>query len=176
MKKSLFLTVISLFMAVAVHAQKFALVDMEYILGNIPAYEQANKQIESASKQWQAEVDKLAQEAKQLFSAYQAKVETMSKAERQKSEEAVIAKEKAASDLRRKYFGPEGELQKKQQQLLQPPKTRSMKRLKPSLPAAAMPPLSTVPRPAAYFLPAPTSTSAMRYWTKWDIIINSFHN
>src|SRR5574344_831071 len=105
MKKSLFLTVISLFMAVAVHAQKFALVDMEYILGNIPAYEQANKQIESASKQWQAEVDKLAQEAKQLFSAYQAKVETMSKAERQKSEEAVIAKEKAASDLRRKYFG-----------------------------------------------------------------------
>ena len=120
MKKSLFLTVISLFMAVAVHAQKFALVDMEYILGNIPAYEQANKQIESASKQWQAEVDKLAQEAKQLFSAYQAKVETMSKAERQKSEEAVIAKEKAASDLRRKYFGPEGELQKKQQQLLQP--------------------------------------------------------
>ena len=114
MKKSLFLTVISLFMAVAVHAQKFALVDMEYILGNIPAYEQANKQIESASKQWQAE------EAKQLFSAYQAKVETMSKAERQKSEEAVIAKEKAASDLRRKYFGPEGELQKKQQQLLQP--------------------------------------------------------
>ena len=120
MKKSLFLTVFSLLLAVTVQAQKFALVDMEYILGNIPAYEQANKQIESASKQWQAEVDKLAQEAKQLFSAYQAKVETMSKADRQKSEEAVIAKEKAASDLRRKYFGPEGELQKKQQQLLQP--------------------------------------------------------
>lgn len=120
MRKSLILTVISLLTAVTVQAQKFALVDMEYILGSIPAYEQANLQIENASKQWQAEVDKLAQEAKKLYTDYQAKVENMSKAERNKSEEAVIAKEKAANDLRRKYFGPEGELYKKREQLLQP--------------------------------------------------------
>ena len=120
MRKSLILTVISLLTAVAVQAQKFALVDMEYILGSIPAYEHANLQIENASKQWQAEVDKLAQEAKKLYADYQAKVENMSKAERNKSEEAVIAKEKAANDLRRKYFGPEGELYKKREQLLQP--------------------------------------------------------
>lgn len=120
MRKSLILTVISLLTAVAVHAQKFALVDMEYILGNIPAYEQANKQIENASKQWQAEVDKLSQEAKKLYADYQSKVENMSKNERTQSEEAVIAKEKAASDLRRKYFGPEGELYKLREQLLQP--------------------------------------------------------
>ena len=120
MRKSLILTVISLLTAVAVQAQKFALVDMEYILGSIPAYEQANLQIENASKQWQAEVDKLAQEAKKLYADYQAKVENMSKAERNKSEEAVIAKEKAANDLRRKYFGPEGELYKKRQTLLKP--------------------------------------------------------
>ena len=120
MRKSLILTVISLLTAVAVHAQKFVLVDMQYILGNIPAYEQANQQIENASKQWQAEVDKLAQEAKKLYADYQAKVESMSKADRSKSEEAVIAKEKAANDLRRKYFGPEGELYKKREQLLQP--------------------------------------------------------
>ena len=120
MRKSLILTVISLLTAVAVQAQKFALVDMEYILGSIPAYEQANLQIENASKQWQAEVDKLAQEAKKLYADYQATVENMSKAERNKSEEAVIAKEKAANDLRRKYFGPEGELYKKREQLLQP--------------------------------------------------------
>lgn len=120
MRKSLILTVISLLTAVAVQAQKFALVDMEYILGSIQAYEQANLQIENASKQWQAEVDKLAQEAKKLYADYQAKVENMSKAERNKSEEAVIAKEKAANDLRRKYFGPEGELYKKREQLLQP--------------------------------------------------------
>ena len=120
MRKSLILTVISLLTAVAVHAQKFALVDMEYILGNIPAYEQANKQIENASKQWQAEVDKLSQEAKKLYADYQSKVENMSKNERTQSEEAVISKEKAASDLRRKYFGPEGELYKLREQLLQP--------------------------------------------------------
>lgn len=38
-------------------AQKFALVDMEYILKNIPAYERANEQLTQVAKKWQAEVD-----------------------------------------------------------------------------------------------------------------------
>ena len=38
-------------------AQKFALVDMEYIFKNIPAYERANEQLNQVSKKWQAEVE-----------------------------------------------------------------------------------------------------------------------
>ncbi len=38
-------------------AQKFALIDMEYILKNVPAYERANEQLNQVSKKWQAEVE-----------------------------------------------------------------------------------------------------------------------
>ena len=44
-------------------AQKFALVDMEYIFKNIPAYERANEQLNQVSKKWQAEVEALNTEA-----------------------------------------------------------------------------------------------------------------
>ena len=49
--------------AMTASAQKFALVDMEYILKNIPAYERANEQLNQVSKKWQAEVDALSTEA-----------------------------------------------------------------------------------------------------------------
>ena len=65
MRKSLFITFLLLVTCLTVRAQRFALIDMEYILRNIPAYESANQQLEQSSKKWQAEVDKLAQEAKQ---------------------------------------------------------------------------------------------------------------
>ena len=57
--------------AVTMQAQKFALVDMEYILKNIPAYERANEQLNQVSKQWQAEVDALTTEAQTLYKNYQ---------------------------------------------------------------------------------------------------------
>ena len=55
------------FLPLSVSAQKFALVDMEYILKNIPAYERANEQLSQVSKQWQAEVDALTTEAQTLY-------------------------------------------------------------------------------------------------------------
>ncbi len=63
----------------SVNAQKFALVDMEYILKNIPAYERANEQLNQTSKQWQAEVDALTTEAQTLYKNYQNEVVFLSK-------------------------------------------------------------------------------------------------
>ena len=57
--KKLLLMLVMAASAVTMQAQKFALVDMEYILKNIPAYERANEQLNQVSKQWQAEVDPL---------------------------------------------------------------------------------------------------------------------
>ena len=55
---------------------------MEYILKNIPAYEQANQQLEQASKQWQAEIEKAGEEAKSLYENYQATAKNLSDAQR----------------------------------------------------------------------------------------------
>ena len=52
-------------------AQKYALVDMEYILKNIPSYEMANEQLNQVSQRWQKECDDKAAEAKTMYKNYQ---------------------------------------------------------------------------------------------------------
>ena len=107
-------------MAMTASAQKFALIDMDYILKNIPAYERANEQLNQVSKKWQAEVDALNTEAQTMYKNYQNQVVFLSQEQKQKRQDAIVAKEKDASELKKKYFGPEGELFKKRESLMSP--------------------------------------------------------
>ena len=116
---ALFTLLCSLFVSPA-RAQKFALVDMEYILKNIPAYERANEQLNQVSKKWQAEVDALTTEAQTLYKNYQNEVVFLSAEQKKAKQDAIMEKEKQASELKRKYFGPEGELFKKRTSLMTP--------------------------------------------------------
>lgn len=120
MKKSIFALFLLFAAAFTAQAQKYALIDMEYILEQIPAYERANNQLEQASQKWQAEVEKISKEAQTLYKNYQSVAASLSDAQRTQREEAIVAKEKAAAELRRKYFGPEGEMYKLQEELIQP--------------------------------------------------------
>ena len=104
----------------AAQAQKFATVDMGYIMKNIPAYESANEQLNQVSKKWQAEVDAKMKEVQQLYKNYQTELVFMSDEMKVKREEEIVAKEKAAQELKRSYFGPEGELFKKRESLMKP--------------------------------------------------------
>ena len=106
--------------ALQANAQKFVLVDMEYILKNIPAYERANEQLNQVSKKWQAEVETLATEAQTLYKNYQNEAVFLSEEQKTKQEEAIVAKEKEAAELKKKYFGPDGELFKKRESLMTP--------------------------------------------------------
>ena len=101
-------------------AQKWAMVDMEYILKHIPAYERAGEQLNQVSKKWQAEVEVLQEEAQTMYKKYQAEAVFLSNEQKKQSEDAIIAKEREASDLKKKYFGPEGELFKKRESLMAP--------------------------------------------------------
>ena len=104
----------------SMQAQKFALVDMDYILKNIPAYERANEQLAQVSKKWQAEVDALTTEAQTLYKNYQNEVVFLSAEQKKAKQDAIVEKEKQAAELKRKYFGPEGELFKKRTSLMSP--------------------------------------------------------
>ena len=101
-------------------AQKFALVDMDYILKNVPAYERANEQLAQVSKKWQAEVDALTTEAQTLYKNYQNEVVFLSAEQKKAKQDAIMEKEKQAAELKRKYFAPEGELFKKRTSLMSP--------------------------------------------------------
>ena len=120
MKKIISLAALMCLFCITAGAQKFALVDMEYILNRIPAYERANEQLNQFSKRWQAEVEALNLEAQTLYKNYQNESLFLSEEQKAKKEEEIVAKEKQASDLKRQYFGPDGELYKKQESLMAP--------------------------------------------------------
>ena len=120
MKRILFTLLCVFAVVVSASAQKFALVDMEYILKNIPAYERANEQLNQVSRKWQAEVEALNTEAGTMYKNYQNEVVFLSQEQKQAKQEAIMQKEKEASDLKKKYFGPEGELFKKRESLMSP--------------------------------------------------------
>ena len=119
-KKKILMMVAFMAMAIGAHAQKFALVDMEYIFKNIPAYERANEQLNQVSKKWQAEVEALSVEAQTLYKNYQNEVVFLSQEQKKARQDAIMAKEKEAAELKKKYFGPEGELFKKRTSLMTP--------------------------------------------------------
>ena len=120
MKKLTFALLMMLACTAGAYAQKFALIDMEYILKNVPAYEMANEQLNQISQRWQKEVEAKAAEAQTMYKNYQSDMVFLTDDQKAKKEEAIVAKEKEASELRYKYFGPEGELYKKRQSLMQP--------------------------------------------------------
>lgn len=120
MKKFAILLVVIIAAAASASAQKFALVDMEYILKNVPAYEMANEQLNQLSQRWQKEVEAVGVEAQNMYQNFIADKVFLTDEQIKKREEEIVAKEKEATELRYKYFGPEGELYKKRQSLLKP--------------------------------------------------------
>ena len=120
MKKVIFIILASMACAITATAQKYALVDMEYILKNIPAYEMASEQLNQVSQRWQREVETVAKEAETMYKNYQSEMVFLTDDQKKKREEEIVAKEKEATELRYKYFGPQGELYKKRQSLIKP--------------------------------------------------------
>lgn len=119
-KKLLLAAFMAAVASVAAQAQKFALVDMEYVFKNIPAYEMANEQLNQLSQRWQKEVESVGKEAENMYQSYLADKVFMTDDQIKRREEQIALKEKEAAELRYQYFGPEGELYKKRQSLLKP--------------------------------------------------------
>lgn len=120
MKRIILAVVVALGTFAAAQAQKFALVDMEYILSNMPSYEVANNQLEQLSQRYQKEVEALNREAETLYNNFKSQMPFLTDDQKKAQEEAIVAKEKEAAELRAKYFGPDGELYKKRQTLMEP--------------------------------------------------------
>ena len=124
MKRMILLSLFCLAGIVMANAQRFALIDMEYIMENIPEYQQANNELELASQQFQKAIEAKAKEAETLYLAYQKASNSLSATQRTQKEEAIVAKEREAAELRKKYFGPEGEMAQKQEALIAPIQNR----------------------------------------------------
>jgi len=102
------------------NAQKFAYVDSEYILAQMPSYKSAQKQLDELSKEWQQEVDAMFDEIDKLYKQYQAEKVLLTKDMQTKRENEIIEKERAAKKYQNDKFGYEGELFKKRAELIKP--------------------------------------------------------
>lgn len=121
MKKAIGLIGLFITFALAsVNAQQYALIDMEYILNRIPAFENANKQLESLSKMWQEEIDAEVSLVDAMYKQYQADLSFLAGEEKTKRENEIVAKENQIQELRNKYFGTQGELFSQQEKLIKP--------------------------------------------------------
>lgn len=120
MKKRILSLLVLSFVMCTLSAQKIVYVDMAYILKNLPQYESANEQLSMMSRRWQKEIDQLSQEAKVMVSNYQTEQIFLSEDMKQKREAEILQKENESLELKRKYFGQEGELFKKRESLIKP--------------------------------------------------------
>lgn len=130
MKKIIVLTMLVLATTFSGVAQKFAFVDSEYIRNNIPAFTAAQQQLDKLSEGWEKEVADGYAAVETMYKDYQAEVVLLSQDQKKKREESIITKEKEVKDLQNKYFGMEGELYKKREELVKPIQDEILKAIK----------------------------------------------
>tara|TARA_B100001540_G_scaffold180780_1_gene159451 strand:+ start:932 stop:1441 length:510 start_codon:yes stop_codon:yes gene_type:complete len=119
--KQLILSIIITFSSFTlVHAQKFAYVDTDYILKKIPEFKQAQEKLDQISIDWQKEIENKYAEVEEMYRAYQQEKVLLTDDMKIRREEAIMNKEKKAKELQKKYFGPEGDLYIKRQELIKP--------------------------------------------------------
>ncbi len=119
MKKYILLTFLFT-LTLGLSAQKYGFVDTEYILKNVPAYEAANEQLNQESQKWQKEIEAIYSEVETMYQNYQTESVFLSNEMKVKKEEEIVSKEKEARALQTKYFGPNGELNKRRETLIKP--------------------------------------------------------
>nr|NQU93437.1 OmpH family outer membrane protein [Bacteroidota bacterium] len=114
------LTAIFLISAGTAFSQKMGYVDTDYILQNIPEYQDAQNEIEDLSKQWQEEIEEMFAEVDRMYKTYQADAVLLPEDMKRKREDEIIKAEKEVKELQKKRFGTDGELFQKRQELIKP--------------------------------------------------------
>ncbi len=119
MKKIVLSVLMSLFVCTLM-AQKFAFVDSDFILKKIPSYKAAQEQLDKLSTQYQKEIEVKYAEVDKLYQDYQAEKVLLTEEMRKKREDDIIEKEHQVKELQQKYFGKDGLLFKKREELTKP--------------------------------------------------------
>ena len=101
-------------------AQKIVYVDSEYIMENIPEYGDAQEELNSLSTKWQNEVKAIYDKVSEMYNKYQTEMLLLSEDQKRAREQAIIDKEQEAKNLQMQYFGSEGQLYQKRNELVQP--------------------------------------------------------
>ncbi|MBQ9470943.1 MAG: OmpH family outer membrane protein [Bacteroidales bacterium] len=117
---STLLLVLAVILPSALRAQKFAYIDTEYILNKIPTYNSAQEQLDKLSEQYQKEIENRYAQVEKMYNDYQAEKVLLTEEMKKKREDEIIAKEREVKDLQMSYFGRDGQVYKKREELIKP--------------------------------------------------------
>lgn len=120
MKKILVLSVAFFALALAGHAQRYAIIDTKYILNKIPEYKDADKKLQQIGEQWQKEIDDKQAQLDKMYKNYEAEQFMLTDELKKKREDELFIREKEVRDLQKRRFGYEGDLFKERQKLVKP--------------------------------------------------------
>src|ERR1035437_8050744 len=112
MKKIIFSAFLFLFSMTMIHAQKFAYVDTQYILDNLPEFAEAQAQLDEISAQWQKEIEAKFAEVDKMYQDFQTQAVLLPEDMKKKKEQEIVDKEKESKNLQRQRFGQSGDLMK----------------------------------------------------------------
>jgi outer membrane protein len=120
MKKILSAALVLFLFAGTAMAQKFAFVDTDYILQNIPSYNAAQEELNKISETWEAEISVEYEAIEKMYKTYQSERVLLTDEMKKKREDEIMSAERTVKELQAKYFGPDGDLSKKRQELVKP--------------------------------------------------------
>ena len=162
MKRIILLAVAILFATFA-FSQKYAYVDTEYILNNIPVYESAKTQLEDLTKEWKKEIDAKKASIDQMYQNYQSERILLTEELRAKREDEIMKKEQELKQLQQKYFGESGMLYKKREELIKPIQDDIYNAIKEIATEATMQLSSTLQITSICSTPTHVTTRAMKF-------------
>ncbi len=124
MKRGLIIVLVMLCGVIQLNAQKVGYIDTEKILQVIPAYKSAQTQLESLSEQYQKKIESEYSKIEVMYNNYQRQKATLSAQTRAQKENEIIEREQTVKQLQKTYFGQDGLMQKKSEELLSPIKDK----------------------------------------------------
>ena len=101
-------------------AQKIGFINTDEILNEIPEYVAAQSQLNALSDKYKATIDAELEKVEKLYQNYQSNRNTMNAAQRQNAENEIISKERVVQEKQKIYFGEDGIMAKKAEELLTP--------------------------------------------------------
>src|SRR5690606_26376536 len=119
----LFLLTLALMCCSITHAQRgvrIAYIDTEYILENVPEYQEAMAQLDNKAEGWKLEIQTKLQEIEQKRKNLSNEKALLTKELIDEREEDIAFEENEILDYQQKRFGPNGDLMLQKKQLMQP--------------------------------------------------------
>ena len=127
MKRFVIVLAVVLCSAVQMMAQNVGYINTQAILSEMPEYAVAQEKLNALSAQYKEKVESELRVVEQRYNKYMSIKGSLNEAQRAQQENAIIAKEKSVKELRNVYFGQDGYLQKKSEELMSPIKAKVQK-------------------------------------------------